>query len=226
MERIQKILAKTGIASRRKCEELIRQGKVTVNGKTAKIGEKASEKDIIELEGKPIKPEKKKYIMLNKPKGYVTTVKESHGMQTVMELAKVKERVYPVGRLDKNSEGLLLLTNDGETANKLTHPRYDIKKEYEVETDKKINEKTAERIRKGTNIEGRTVQVSKLEVKGKKALIEIHEGRKHIVKRLFAKFGLNVKTLKRTRMGPLQLGELKTGECRELRKSEVYTLKS
>lgn len=224
MERIQKILAKAGIASRRKCEELIKQGKVEVNGKKANIGEQASETDDIRIDGKKVKIEKKKYIILNKPKGYVTTTRETHGMKTVMDLINTEERVYPVGRLDKNSEGLLILTNDGELANKMTHPGYNIKKEYYVETDKKI-QPIAAKLKKGTKIEGRNVEVSNLTVKDKTAILEIHEGRKHIVRKLFRHYGMPVKRLIRLRTGSLKLGKLKLGETRELTKEEISKLK-
>src|SRR5574342_260828 len=159
-ERIQKILAQAGIASRRKCEELIEKGRVSVNGKVAKIGEKAdAEKDKISVSGKPIEVQKKVYIMLNKPKGYITTVSEKHDMKTVMQLVKVPQRIFPVGRLDRDTEGLLLLTNDGELANKLTHPRYEVEKEYFVVVDKPISERHMEKLQKGVIIDGRRVQI-------------------------------------------------------------------
>ncbi|VVB80886.1 RNA pseudouridylate synthase [uncultured archaeon] len=127
LQRIQKILAQAGIASRRKSEELIAKNRVSVNGKPVKLGDKADpDKDKIVVNGRPIKLEKKVYIMLNKPKGFVTTVSEEYCMKTVMDLVDVPERVFPVGRLDKNTEGLLLLTNDGDFANKLTHPSYEV----------------------------------------------------------------------------------------------------
>src|SRR5574341_369368 len=216
LERIQKILAQAGIASRRKCEELISKGRVLVNGKVAKLGEKADAgKDRIVVNGRPVVLEKKVYIMLNKPQGYVTTVSEQHKMKTVMDLVKVSERVFPVGRLDKYTEGLLLLTNDGELANKLTHPRYEVEKEYFVVVDKPISDKHMEQLQ-NVVIDGRKVQIRGIDVWAAKAMIRLHEGRKHIVRRLFEKVGLNVVRLSRTRVGRLEIGSLQPGKWRYL----------
>src|SRR5574341_1331593 len=214
-ERIQKILAQAGIASRRKCEELIAKGRVLVNGKIAKLGEKAdAEKDKIVVNGKQIEVQKKVYIMLNKPRGYVTTVSEKHYMKTIMDLVKVPERIFPVGRLDKDTEGLLLLTNDGELANNLTHPRYEVEKEYFVVVDKPISEKHMELLQKGVVIDGRRVQIRGIDVWAAKAMIRIHEGRKHVVRMLFEKVGLQVVRLARTRVGRLEIGNLQPGKWR------------
>lgn len=224
-ERIQKILAQAGIASRRKCEELIEKGRVSVNGKVAKLGDKAdAQKDIISVSGKRIEVEKKVYIMLNKPKGYVVTVSEKHDMKTVMELVKVPQRIFPVGRLDKDTEGLLLLTNDGELANKLTHPRYEVEKEYFVVVDKPISEKHMEQLEKGVVIDGRRVQIRGMQVWAAKAMIRIHEGRKHIVRRLFEKVGLTVVRLSRTRVGKVEIGNLQPGKWRHLSDAELRRL--
>lgn len=226
MDRVQKILAQAGLASRRKCEELIKAGKVTVNGKTVKLGDKASASDKITVNGKPVSLEKKVYIILNKPKGVVTTVKEEHGMKTVLDIVNVKERVYPVGRLDKNTEGLLILTNDGELANLLTHPRYNIEKEYLAILDKTLTEKMLETLQKGIVIDGKPVRVNKINAFQNKATITIHEGRKHIVRLLFAELGLYVKKLTRLRVATLSLGTLKTGEFRPLTEREITSLTS
>jgi len=226
-ERLQKILAQAGIASRRKCEELVAQGKVKVNGKVAKLGDQAdSEKDKILLDNKPLLLQKKVYIMLNKPKGFVTTVSEQFGMKTVMELVKVPQRVFPVGRLDKDTDGLLLLTNDGDFANKLTHPSFEVKKEYFVVLDKPLSDDAKKQLQKGIVIDGRRVQLSRLYVKGKEVLLRIHEGRKHIVRRLFEKLGFRVTRLQRTKLAMLELGKLPIGKWRALIPTEVAGLLS
>ncbi|MEM3154660.1 MAG: pseudouridine synthase [Candidatus Woesearchaeota archaeon] len=224
-ERIQKIIAQAGIASRRRAEELISKGRVLVNGKVAVLGQKAdAAKDKIVVNGQQLRLEKKVYIMLNKPKGYVTTVSEAHGMKTIMDLVDVPERVFPVGRLDKNTEGLLLLTNDGILANKLTHPRYEVEKEYIVTVDKNISERILESLQKGVVIDGRKVQIRGVDVLGSQAVLRIHEGRKHIVRRLFEELGLYVRRLVRTRVGKLKLGALKPAKWRYLAESEVRHL--
>lgn len=216
MERIQKIMAHAGIASRRKCEEIIAQGRVSVNGKTAKLGDKADiSKEEITVDDKRIEAEKKKYIIFNKPAGFVTTVSEKHGMRTVMHIVRTKERVFPVGRLDRYTEGLLLLTNDGDFANKLTHPRFEIKKTYVALLDKDFDSKERQAV-----IDGRKAAFE-IKAEGKKAEITIHEGRKHIVRRIFEKLGYKVTRLKRTAIGGLKLGKLAKGTWRELRKDEL-----
>ena len=225
-ERIQKILAQAGIASRRKCEDLIAKGRVLVNGKVATLGEKAdAEKDRIVVNGKLVEIQKKVYIMLNKPGGYVTTVSEKHYMKTVMDLVKISERIFPVGRLDKDTEGLLLLTNDGELANKLTHPRYEVEKEYFVVVNRPISDQHMEQLQKGIVIDGRRVQIRGIDVWAAKAMIRIHEGRKHIVRRLFEKVGLTVVRLSRTRVGQLEIGNLQPGKWRHLSDAELRRLK-
>ena len=224
-QRIQKILAQAGIASRRKAENFIANGRVLVNGKVAVLGQKADpEKDKIVVNGRPVVIEKKVYIMLNKPKGFVTTVSEHHGMRTVMDLVKVSERVFPVGRLDKHTEGLLLLTNDGELANKLTHPRYEVQKEYFVLLDKTLSESAMDRLAAGVTIDNRKVRISGLDVAGKEILLRIHEGRKHIVRLLFEKLGFSVQKLVRVKVGALDLGTLKAGKWRLLTEAEIRRL--
>jgi pseudouridine synthase len=224
-QRIQKIIAQAGIASRRKAEGLVVKGRVLVNGKIAVLGQKAdAEKDRIVVNGNLISVEKKVYIMLNKPKWFVVTVSETHGMKTVFDLVKVPERVFPVGRLDKHTEGLLLLTNDGDFANRLTHPRYEVQKEYFVVLDKPLSESAMEKLAAGVTIDDRRVKLSRLDVSGKEVLLRIHEGRKHIVRRLFEKLGFSVQRLVRTRIGSLELGSLKPGKWRILTPVEVRRL--
>ncbi len=226
LQRVQKVLAQAGIASRRKCEDLISRGRVSVNGKTIKLGDKADpDKDKIVVNGRLVKLEKKVYIMLNKPKGFVTTVSEEFSMKTVMDLVKVSERVFPVGRLDRYTEGLLLLTNDGDLANRLTHPRFEVLKEYYVWLDKPLSEKAMDLLQSGIVIDERKVRLSHLEVAGSKVMVRIHEGRKHIVKRLFEQLGFVVKRLIRTKVASLELGDLKPGKWRFLTDVELRVLR-
>lgn len=225
LERVQKILAQAGIASRRKCEQYISEGRVKVNGKVIKLGDKADASiDKIEVSGTVISIEKKVYIMLNKPKGFVTTVSEQHDMRTVMDLIKVKERVFPVGRLDKDTEGLLLFTNDGDFTNRLTHPSFQVQKEYFVVLNKPLSEGAMEELGKGIVIDGRRVRLSSLETADCEVFLSIHEGRKHIVRLLFEKLGLVVKRLVRIRVGRLELGKLQVGKWRFLTDQEVGLL--
>ena len=226
MDRVQKILAAAGIASRRACENYITQGRVAVNGKTIKLGDKADPThDRITFDGKTIALPEKTVIMLHKPTGYVTTVRELHGMKTVMELVHTPQKIYPIGRLDKNTEGLLLLTNDGELANKLTHPRYAILKEYYAVLDKPVNQQAIDAFRKGVAVDEKTVILSKLSVFKNQVTLSIHEGRKHIVRKLFATLGLHVKRLVRTKIAGLELGELAAGTWRELTPEELRKLR-
>ena len=223
--RVQRILAMAGIASRRKCEDLIRTGRVQVNNKIVKLGDSADpEKDKIIVDGKELVIGKKIYVLLNKPRGFVTTVSESHGMKTVLDIVKVNEKVFPVGRLDKNTEGLLLLTNDGDFAFKLTHPKFEVEKEYVVTLDNFLSDSVVNKIKKGVLIDNRPVQVSKINVKEKEVVLVIHEGRKRIVRRLFEKLGFKVVKLVRTQVGKLSLGNLKQGKWCFLTEKEIESL--
>jgi 23S rRNA pseudouridine2605 synthase len=225
-ERVQKVLAAAGIASRRKCEELIREGRVTVNHQVAKLGDKADPaRDSIAVNGKTVRLEQKAYLILHKPAGYVTTVSEPFGMRTVMALVRVPQRVYPVGRLDIDAEGLLLLTNDGVLAHRLTHPRFEIEKEYEALLNAPLTPAEVKQLHAGVRVAGRLVTVHRLAVEGRTVWVRLHEGRKHIVKRLFAKLGRRVRKLRRTSLGPLQLGTLPRGAWRPLKQQEVQALR-
>ncbi len=223
--RIQKILAQAGIASRRKSEELILQKRVKVNGRTARLGEKADlEKDTISVDGKKVRMEKKIYILLNKPKDYLSTTAKHYGEKNILELVRVKQRIFPVGRLDKDTEGLVLLTNDGELANKLMHPRYEVKKEYYVRVDKELREKDLEKLIYGIEIDERKVKCEAEKTGRNQANVRIHEGRKHIVKRLFEKLGYTVVRLVRMKMGNLKL-DIPTGKWRYLSEDEIRKIK-
>lgn len=232
--RLHKFMAEAGIASRRKCEELILAGVVKVNGKTVKeLGFKVDPfQSLIEVKGKRISlPGEKTYILLNKPPGYITTIKDTHNRPTVMDLVESKFRVFPVGRLDKDTEGLLLLTNDGELANRLTSPRYETNKVYVAILKGTPSEQKLNNLRKGVPLrEGMTAPAEiKLlwQAKDKAALeITIHQGWKRQVRRMCEKIGHPVISLKRIKLGSLTLEGLPKGAYRLLSKDEIAALKS
>ena len=232
-ERLQKILARCAGVSRRRAEELIAAGRVRVNGNTARLGEQAdAEEDVIELDGARVKTRQEPqpvYLMLYKPRGFVTTMHDEKGRRSVAELvADVPERVYPVGRLDYNSEGLLLMTNDGAFANALMHPKKSINKTYLVWVSGYIAGKE-QTLSQPIEIDGRRTApaaVQLLHEDGVTALfhITIHEGRNRQIRRLCERAGLTVTRLRRIQEGPLTLGELKPGQHRPLTESELRAL--
>ncbi|MEC0243371.1 pseudouridine synthase [Paenibacillus dokdonensis] len=236
MERLQKILAQAGIASRRKCEELILAGKVEVNGETVTaLGTKADpEQDIITVAGKPIRNENKIYIMLNKPKGVITSASDPAGRKIVTDYVKgIKERIYPVGRLDYDTEGLLLLTNDGEFANMLTHPKHHVPKTYLATVEGIPHGTELDKLRAGIKLEdGMTspaeVEYKDIDTEKKEAVISItiHEGRNRQVRRMFEAISHKVIRLKRISFGDLLLQNLKRGLYRHLTKDEIESLKN
>ena len=225
LQRVQKILAHAGIASRRKCEDLIEDGRVSVNNKTITIGDKADpDKDIIKVNGEKIRLERKRYIVLNKPRCYVTTAYDPAGRKTVLDLIDVKERIFPVGRLDLYSAGVLILTNDGDFANKVMHPRYEKTKTYDAVLDSPFTNDDLARLKKGIMIDGRKVVPDSVFVSKndkKYVTLSIHEGRHKIVKRLLKELGYYVTRLKRTSIGKITLKNLPSGEWRELSKGEI-----
>ncbi|GAB6929926.1 23S rRNA pseudouridine(2605) synthase RluB [Paenibacillus sp. JCM 10914] len=234
MERLQKIMAQAGIASRRKCEELILQGKVQVNGETVtELGTKADPaQDLITVSGKPIKNEKKVYVMLNKPKGVITSASDPEGRKIVSDYLKgVNERVYPIGRLDYDTEGLLLLTNDGEFANLLSHPKYHVPKTY-LATVKGVPHGTElDKLRQGIMLEDGMTAPAEVEYKdvdpdAKQSVISItiHEGRNRQVRRMFESINHPVTRLKRISYGDLLLQNLKRGLYRHLTADEINQL--
>lgn len=232
--RIAKFLAAAGVASRRKSEELILEGKVSVNGKIIdELGMQIDpDTDIIKVSGKRIKaPEEKVYLMLNKPVGCVSTCSDEKGRDTVLDYVKdIKARIYPVGRLDFTTEGLLLLTNDGELANTLTHPRHEVGKRYLTIIDDVLTEDDVKKLEKGVFIEGGKTAPARVKIlksaPGRTELtIIIHEGRNHQVKKMFEAIEKNVVFLKRISVGDLNLGTLKKGEYRHLTEEEVSYLK-
>lgn len=235
LERLQKYMAGHGLASRRACEEIIASGRVKVNGRTiTEMGYSVDpSRDRVEVDGRVLrKPEKKIYIMINKPRGYLTSLRDPGGRKIVTDLLNdVNERVFPVGRLDYDSEGMLLLTNDGDLAFRLTHPGHMAEKTYRVRMKGIPGRRELEALSRGMMLDdGMTApaRVSFIDDRDGNALIEISvtEGRNRQVRRMFEALGYEVLRLKRTSMGGLHLGELKPGQYRHLKDSEVKTLKN
>ncbi len=232
-QRLQKILSQAGIASRRASEKLIVEGRVWVNGKTVRqLGATADlDSDRITVDGKLLKKQELIYLVLNKPKGCISSLKDPHGRKTVRELIKdVKARIYPVGRLDYNSEGLLLFTNDGEIANKLMHPAGKVKKQYLVKIQGALGEKEIAKIRSGIQLsDGKTqpADIKQLKKNGNSWVqITLSEGRKNQIRRMFDHLKHPVLKLKRTAYGFLTLERLRTGDYRLLNQREIKRLKS
>lgn len=234
MERLQKILSAAGVCSRRQAEEYLRAGRVTVNGAVAHLGDKADlTRDLILVDGKLVaEREAKRYLLLHKPRGYVTTLSDERGRKTVAELtADCGARVYPVGRLDMDSEGLLLLTNDGAFAQRLTHPSHELEKEYHVTVSGQLPG-CRERLAALTALEdGTPIAPARVEVVEKRESswvlsVTIHQGINRQVRRMCAQAGLDVRRLKRVREGSLLLGKLPAGKWRYLTATEVRQLLS
>lgn len=232
-ERIQKIMARAGIGSRRACEKIIEQGFVTVNGQKARLGMKADPaKDIIEVKGEPIrKSEETVYIALHKPRGVISAAKSPDPRPTVLDLVEHSGRLYPVGRLDIESEGLILLTNDGALAQRLTHPRYGHEKEYSVLVARRPDEKQLNAWRNGVVLEDgyrtKPVKVRVTGTKGKGAWLKVimKEGRKRQIREMGRLTGLPIVQITRTRIGNLRLGNLKPRQWRYLSPQEIESLK-
>ena len=232
-ERLQKIIAASGLMSRRSAEELIAAGKVRVNGAVASLGDRAdAARDRITVDGKSLAPpEEKVYMMLNKPRGYVTTLKDEKGRRTVAELvSELGVRLYPVGRLDMNSDGLLIMTNDGELAERMMHPRGGVEKCYRTTVTGEDVPAAAEKMKESMLIDGyRTrgarVEIERLTDKGGVLLVTIGEGRNRQVRKMCGQVGLRVTRLCRISEGELRLGALRTGRWRELTRAEIARLK-
>ena len=223
MERLNKYIASCGICSRRKADELIQCGKVEVNGKIiTELGYKVEEKDIVKVNGRIIsKEEEKVYIMLNKPKGYVTTSNEQFCRKSVLNLINENVRVYPIGRLDMYTEGLLLLTNDGDFANKVMHPKNEIEKVYEVTTSTEITDSQIKSLESGVDIGDYVTKEAKVKKISKdKFEITIHEGKNRQVRRMCETVKIKLLNLKRVQEGKLTLGTLQTGKYRYLTEEE------
>ena len=234
--RLQKYMALCGVAARRKCEEMILAGRVCVNGETVtQMGTQVEEGDAVTVDGALIAPqETMRYLLYHKPAGEVTTVSDDKGRETVMDRFRdLPERVYPVGRLDYDSEGLLLLTNDGELAQRLTHPSREVDKVYLARVTGNPDNQAIDRLRRGVYMDGdarRTypaqVRVLRDEALFSDILVTIHEGRNRQVRRMFEAVGHRVLLLRRVRFGPLELGDLRRGEWRELTQEEVARMKA
>jgi len=231
-QRLQKVLAHAGVSSRRKAEELIRQGRVTVNRRVVtQLGTKVDPtRDDIRVDGERVQTTSSHtYIIVNKPRGVVSTMEDERGRKSLGELVPVPVRLYPVGRLDVSSEGLILLTDDGELANLLTHPRYEHDKEYLVLVNGHPTDKVLEAWQRGVLLDGKPTAPARLSVvkrQGDSTLLRIvmHEGRKRQIRRVASLLGHPVQELKRMRLGPLQLGTLETGQWRTLTAKEVREL--
>lgn len=233
-ERLQKYMSRCGIASRRKCEELILNGEVIVNGNIIdELGFKVDEdSDEIIFRNKVIKPERNKlYIMLNKPTGYITSVKDERGRQTVLDIVKTKERIYPIGRLDFDTSGLILLTNDGNIYNKLMHPSKEVHKVYEAEIKGVPTKEQIERFCNGVDIGGYITSNAKLNIisiknGNSKVKIVIHEGKNRQIRKMCKAISHPVISLKRKSIGNIKLGELKVGQWRFLNNEEINYIKN
>ena len=233
-ERLQKFLANAGVASRRKCEELILDGKIEVNGKiVTELGTKVSEKDIIKYNGQIVKPEEEKvYILLNKPIGYVTTAKDQFNRDTVLDLVKINKRIVPVGRLDMYTSGALILTNDGEFVNMLTHPKNEIDKTYNVTVKGKITNEDVEKLQKGVEIDDeyttKPAKVKILKIDDEKIIsriqITIHEGKNRQVRKMCEAINKKVLALHRSKIGSIEVNDLKIGKWRYLTSKEIVNL--
>lgn len=232
-KRLQKVLAEAGIGSRRYCEDYIVEGRVTVDGETVdELGAKVDpDSQTVRLDGEIVRPDPKRYYLLNKPAGVVCTNKDPAGRPRAVDLVpEDKLRLFTVGRLDENSEGLLLITNDGELAQKLAHPRYEVRRTYRVQVAGKPDRHTLDKLRRGLYFpEGkfRVQKVRRLGSKGKSSFLELTltEGKNREIRRLLARLGHKVIKLERIAFGPLKLGRLSTGRFRSLKHNELKTLR-
>ncbi|MBI5529996.1 MAG: rRNA pseudouridine synthase [Candidatus Doudnabacteria bacterium] len=225
-ERVQKFISQAGVASRRKAEEFIKSGQVLINGRKAKLGDKVNPStDIVKVYGKTVKPNQQLvYIMINKPKGYVVSKSDPQHRKTVFELLPedLRTKVWNVGRLDADTEGLLILTNDGELTQELSHPKYEHEKEYEVSLQESPSESQLEQLRSGVEIATGTTYPAQVKQRDGKVRITIHEGKKRQVRRMFTTVGLTITNLKRIRINKLLLPkELPAGQFKLISKEEI-----
>jgi 23S rRNA pseudouridine2605 synthase len=229
-ERLQRVLAARGVASRRKSEDLIREGRVTVNGKiVTELGTRVDPNASIKVDGKVVRRQAHRYVVLNKPSGFITTKSDERDRHTVMELVPDRPPLTPVGRLDRDTEGLLLFTNDGEVANRVMHPRYELTKEYVVTTPVKPPETVMRRVRDGIEIDGKLVQPHEFRIMretrdGVLLTIVVHEGMNRVVRRMMEDAGIEVSGLRRERIGPLSVAGSPRGGYRDLTEGELANL--
>ena len=234
-ERLQKVLAQAGVASRREAEEYITAGRVKVNGKVVKeLGTKVGPNAFITVDGHPVHRERKTYLLFYKPRGVVTTMKDPEGRKSIADFVKdIPQRVYPVGRLDYNTEGLLLLTNDGELAQAMTHPSHEVNKTYEVTVPGIVPQDKLDLLRIGVKLEDGMTAPALVDLTGydyeknlTRFTVTIHEGRNRQVRRMCDYIGFPVRYLRRVMMGPLTLDGLRRGDCRELFHEEIEELRA
>lgn len=231
MSRLNKYLADCGVGSRRECDKLIADGCVKINGKIASLGANVEENDSVSVNGRRVTLKTKNYyIMLHKPKGCVTTVKDDLGRKTVMDFVDIKARLFPVGRLDYDTEGLLILTNDGDVANKLTHPKNNVEKVYVARLSGSLTEAERQTLERGVEIDGRKTMPARVKILAKdehhtRVEVTITEGRNRQVKKMFESVGKEVEFLKRVAEGELRLGGLQRGKYRFLNDREIEYLK-
>ena len=223
--RLNAFLARAGVASRRRADELIKAGRVTVNGEPGRLNTVVGARDRVAVDGEEVSRQPLRYVLLHKPAGVVTTVRDPQGRPTVVELVPAEPRVVPVGRLDADTTGALLLTNDGQLAHRLAHPRYGVEKTYLAEVEGDPDEDTIQRLRDGVELDdGRTAPARARRLGPGRVELVLHEGRKHQVKRMLAAVGHPVTCLHRPAYAGLTLEGLEPGECRELEPSEVKRL--
>jgi 23S rRNA pseudouridine2605 synthase len=226
--RLAKFLAHAGVASRRAAEDLVRAGRVTVAGETVTDPARAvDERAAVAVDGRPVRPERREVLALNKPAGVVSTARDTHGRTTVVDLVRSRRRLYPVGRLDADTTGLILLTNDGELAERLTHPRYGVEKVYRARVEPpRLSERALRALRDGVDLEdGRTAPARVRPLRPGVVELSIREGRKRQVRRMLEAVGHRVTALERVAFGPLGLGGLEPGESRRLKTAEVERLR-
>jgi 23S rRNA pseudouridine2605 synthase len=226
--RLNAYLARTGVASRRKADELIKAGRVTVNGEPGQLNTFVAKRDRVELDGRPLEKQRLAYVLLHKPAGIVTTASDPQGRPTVVELVSHYEtRLVPVGRLDADTTGALLLTNDGELAHRLAHPRYEVEKVYEAEVEGEPDDEALSRLVEGVELDDRLTAPAKARrLAPSKLELILHEGRKHQVKRMLVAVGHPVRRLHRSRYAGLDLAGIEAGDARELEPGEVARLQS
>src|SRR3954471_15119611 len=225
--RLNAYLARTGVASRRGADELIKRGRVRVNGVTGELNTFVNEGDVVDLDGRLLLPQRVAYVLLHKPAGVVTTASDPHGRPTVVDLVEHESRVVPVGRLDADTTGALLLTNDGDLAHRLAHPRYEVEKVYEAEVEGEPSDEALSRLERGIELDdGASAPAKERRLGPSRVELAIHEGRKHQVKRMLAAVGHPVTRLHRSRYAGLTLDGLEPSAWRELEPGEVARLQS
>jgi 23S rRNA pseudouridine2605 synthase len=225
--RLNAFLARAGVASRRRADELIKAGRVTVNGEPGQLNTVVGARDRVEVDGRTVERRRLRYVLLHKPAGVVTTARDPQGRTTVVELVPHEPRVVPVGRLDADTTGALLLTNDGRLAHRLAHPRYGVEKTYVAEVEGDPDEDALRRLREGIELEdGRTAPARARRLGRGRVELVLHEGRKHQVKRMLAAVGLPVAQLHRSAYAGLTLEGLEPGACRELEPFEIDRLRA